>query len=42
MDPVHRLQLVQALIQLDDQQNIAALQHQYQQVIRQRRLRRQR
>ncbi len=42
MDPVRRLQLVRALIQLDDQQNIVALQHQHQQVIRQCRLRRQR
>ncbi len=41
MDPVRRLQLVRALIQLDDQQNIVALQHQHQ-VIHQRRLRRQR
>ncbi len=41
MDPVHRLQFVHALIQLDDQQNIVALQHQHQQVIRQRRLRHQ-
>ncbi len=42
MDLVHRLQLVRALIQLDDQQNIVALQHQHQQAIRQRRLRQQR
>ncbi len=41
MDPVRRLQLVRALIQLDDQQNIVALQHQHQQVIHQHRLRRQ-
>ncbi len=40
MDPVRRLQLVRALIQLDDQQNIVELQHQ--QDISQRRLRRQR
>ncbi len=39
MDPVRRLQLVRALIQLDDQQNIVVLQHQHQQVIRQRKLR---
>ncbi len=42
MDPVRRLQLVRVLIQLDDQQNIVALQHQHQQVICLRRLRRQR
>ncbi len=42
MDPVRRLQFVLALIQLDDQQNIVALQHQHQQVIRQCRLRWQR
>ncbi len=42
MDPVRRLQFVRALIQLDDQQNIVALQHQHQQVIHQHRLRRQR
>ncbi len=41
MDPFRRLQLVRVLIQLDDQQNIVALQHQHQQVIRQRRLRQQ-
>ncbi len=41
MDPVRRLQLGRVLIQLDDQQNIVALKHQHQQVIRQRRLRRQ-
>ncbi len=40
MDPGRRLQLVQVLIQLDDQQNIVAVQHQ--QVVRQRRLRWQR
>ncbi len=40
MDPVRTIQLVRALIQLDDQQNIVAVQHQ--QVIRQHRLRRQR
>ncbi len=42
MDPVRRLKLVWALIQLDDQQNIVALQYQHQQVIRQCRLRRKR
>ncbi len=42
MDPVFRLQLGRVLIQLDDQQNIVALQHQHQQVIHQRRLRWQR
>ncbi len=41
MDPVRRLQLVQALIQFDDHQNIAAVQHQQQQVIHQCRQRRQ-
>ncbi len=40
MDPVRRLQLI--LIQLHDQQNIVALQYQHQQIVRQRRLRRQR
>ncbi len=39
MDPVRRLQFVRALIQLDYQQNIVAVQHQHQQVIRQCRLR---
>ncbi len=39
MDSVRRLQLVQVLIQLDDQQNIVALQHQHQQVMRQCRVR---
>ncbi len=42
MDPVRRVQLVRVLIQLDDQQNIVALQHQNQQVIHQRMLRQQR
>ncbi len=42
MDPVRRQQLVRALIQLDDQQNIVVLQHQHQQVIHQCRLRWQR
>ncbi len=41
MDLVHRLQLAQLLLQLDDQQN-DIVQHQHQQVIRQRRQRRQR
>ncbi len=36
-----RLQLVRALIQLDDQQNIVALQHQHQHVMCQHRLRQQ-
>ncbi len=42
MDPVRSLQLVRVLIQLVDQQNIVALQHQHQQVIHQCRLRQQR
>ncbi len=42
MDPVRRLQLAQLLLQLDDQQNDIAVQHQHQQVVRQRRQRRQR
>ncbi len=33
MDPVRRLQLVQALIQLDDQLNIVAVQHQHQTMV---------
>ncbi len=41
MDLVHRLQLAQLLLHLDDQQN-DIVQCQYQQVIRQRRQRRQR
>ncbi len=41
MDPVCRLQLAQQFLQLDDQQN-DVVQHQHQQVIRQRRQRRQR
>ncbi len=40
MDPDRRLQLAQLLLQLNDQQNDIAVQHQHQQVFRQRRQRR--